>query len=435
MTTIPPSSPARVVHHATELTARGRKRTKVVATLGPACDDEAVLREMYHAGMNVARFNMSHGDHRHHSERLDLVRRLSVEMDRPVAILVDLQGPKIRVGRFTGGSAEWPTGHRTVITTEELEEGDADRVGCTYDGLHLDVKSGSTILVDDGRLRLSVERVDGRDVHCTIEHGGTVKDNKGINLPGVDVSAPSLTDKDKEDLAWALTNEADYLAQVSQVGGGSSVEKVRPQAPISNDIPKPERGEAPQPVAPSIPQPQEQTPPEVLTQETATAQVVRQETKKPKPELKKPNARELIQRSMELARLEAEIGRDLEAYARRPRRKFISANTKEYEFATYMQAWVSKVERIGNLNYPDEARRNSLAGSLVLTVAINRDGSVDAIDIIQPSGFPVLDDAAVRIVRLGEPYAALPEEIRSKVDILHITRTWQFLPGNVLRHK
>jgi protein TonB len=229
--------------------------------------------------------------------------------------------------------------------------------------------------------------------------------------------------------------EADYLAQVSQLGGGNSVDKVRPQAPISNNIPKPDRGTAPQPVAPSIPQPQPKTPPKVLTQEQAVAKVARQDPKKPEPDLKSPNAQRLIQRSMELARLEAEIGRDLQAYAKRPRRKFISANTREYEFATYMQAWVSKVERIGNLNYPDEARRKSLAGSLVLTVAINRDGDIDSIDIIQPSGFTVLDEAAIRIVRMGEPYSALPKDIRSKVDILHITRTWQFLPGNILRHK
>ncbi|MDA3962835.1 MAG: pyruvate kinase [Planctomycetota bacterium] len=202
----------RAPRSSQQLTARGRKRTKVVATLGPGCDDDNILRAMYHAGMNIARFNMSHGDHETHSLRLEQIRRLNHELDRPVGVLVDLQGPKIRLTRFKGGSAPWPEGHRTIITTEDMGEGDAERIGCTYKELHQDVRAGSTILIDDGRLRLQVISVDGRDVHCEVLVGGEAKSSKGVNLPGVEVSAPSLTDKDKADLTWALSNEADYVA-------------------------------------------------------------------------------------------------------------------------------------------------------------------------------------------------------------------------------
>lgn len=230
-------------------------------------------------------------------------------------------------------------------------------------------------------------------------------------------------------------DEADFLAQAAQAGGGTSVEKVRPQAPLTSRLPKPDPGEAPRAVQPSLPEPSPRTPPEVLTQEQAATRIAMQPETVEQPDTPEPQSRELIERAMEIARLEAEIGRDLEAYARRPRRKFISANTREFEYATYMQAWVAKVERIGNLNYPDEARRRKLHGSLVLTVAINRRGDIENIEIIQPSGYTVLDEAALRIVRMGAPYAPLPEKIRAKVDVLHITRTWQFLPGNSFAYR
>jgi protein TonB len=117
----------------------------------------------------------------------------------------------------------------------------------------------------------------------------------------------------------------------------------------------------------------------------------------------------------------------LELRARWPRRKFISANTKEFRFAAYMEAWRAKVERVGNINYPDEARRNDLSGSLLLDVAINPDGSVREITVRRTSGQPVLDDAAVRIVELAAPFARFPDEFLKEIDILHVTRTWKFL--------
>lgn len=127
-----------------------------------------------------------------------------------------------------------------------------------------------------------------------------------------------------------------------------------------------------------------------------------------------------------MAKLQPGIQRDRESMSKLPRRKWISANTREYEYAAYMQAWVAKVERVGNLNYPEEVRRLKLTGDLVMTVGINLDGSVESIDIQRSSGKPQLDNAATRIVRLAGPYSPLPEHISNTVDVLHITRTWRF---------
>jgi len=195
------------------LTKRARKRTKIVATIGPASTDPEIIRQLFHAGMNVVRLNMSHGDHADHLKRLEMVRAISKELERPVAVLADLQGPKIRTGRLIGGTpVEWKPGAKTVITVAECPEGTAARVGTTYPGLAKDVVEGAVILVDDGRMRLQVDRVVDDDIHCTVLVGGLLKNNKGINLPGVQVSAPSLSDKDKNDLAWAIAHDVDYIA-------------------------------------------------------------------------------------------------------------------------------------------------------------------------------------------------------------------------------
>jgi len=140
-----------------------------------------------------------------------------------------------------------------------------------------------------------------------------------------------------------------------------------------------------------------------------------------------PSAATLINRSFAMASLNAELSQRMEARAKRPRAKYISASTREYRFASYMEAWRAKVERIGNLNYPDEARRRKLSGSLILDVAIKPDGSIAEITVLKPSGHKVLDDAAIRIVKLAAPFARFPENISKDVDILHITRTWKFL--------
>jgi pyruvate kinase len=208
-----PSEAVPSVDAPSQLSKRARKRTKVVATIGPASTSPEILRAMFHAGMNVARLNMSHGEHADHLNRLQLIRSISKEMERPIASLADLQGPKIRTGRLTGGvPVEWVTGKKTIITVADCPNGTAERVGTTYVGLAKDVVPGATLLIDDGRMRLKVDRIDGDDIHCTIQVGGTLKNNKGINCPGVQVSAPSLSEKDKSDLAWAIDNDVDYIA-------------------------------------------------------------------------------------------------------------------------------------------------------------------------------------------------------------------------------
>ena len=228
--------------------------------------------------------------------------------------------------------------------------------------------------------------------------------------------------------------QADFLAQSSQQGGGQSEEVERPRDAQVGQVPKPTPGQAPleRPAQAPSPEPRRQRP--VLTSTAESAQAALAEDKRRTPELPMPSSRELIEQSLEMARLAAEIERQSVAYAKRPKRKFVSANTRAYEYAAYMRAWVARVERVGNLNYPDEARRQDLQGQLVMTVAVRRDGSVERVDIVQPSGYPLLDEAAVRIVRLAEPFAPIPETDEN-IDILHITRTWQFLPGNVLRNR
>lgn len=225
--------------------------------------------------------------------------------------------------------------------------------------------------------------------------------------------------------------KADFLAQANQRGGGDSDEAVRPSAPFTAPLPTPADGVAPERIQASAPDPVPATAPEVLSQ------IAPAEESAPLPEQSAvetaalPPGRTLIEQSLEMAKLTAELSRNSEAYAKRPKRKFISANTREFEYATYMAAWVAKVERIGNLNYPDQARRQLLQGSLVLTVAIVTDGSIESIELIQPSGFPLLDDAARRIVELSGPFAPIPQTEDETIDVLHITRTWRFLPGNV----
>ena len=144
------------------------------------------------------------------------------------------------------------------------------------------------------------------------------------------------------------------------------------------------------------------------------------------PEQEVPTAAELLQQSVEMASVQPEISRESQWQSKLPKRKFISANTREYEYASYMSAWVSKVERVGNLNYPAELRARKLHGDLVMTVGIRRNGTIESIDVRRSSGIEEIDRAAVRIVRLAAPYSPLPDNIADRVDILHITRTWRF---------
>jgi protein TonB len=195
----------------------------------------------------------------------------------------------------------------------------------------------------------------------------------------------------------------------------------------------PTLGAAPRQVEATVPRPQEATPARRITTTGHSDFSVTSEVERtPREADDTPTASELRRRE-EMAQLAAEVRNRTEAYAKRPKKKFISANTREYAYAAYMRGWVDRIERVGNLNYPQEARQRNLHGELELTVTLDRDGNVKAIDVIRSSGEPLLDKAAERIVRLAAPFPPIPREQR--VDELYITRTWQFLPGNVLRNK
>lgn len=205
------------------------RRAKIVCTIGPASTSEAVLADLITAGMNVARLNFSHGTHDMHRAVYDTIRRLSKDMGRQVAILQDLQGPKIRVGKFAAGSTVLTEGNEFIITADDLI-GDDYKVSTTYKELPEDVKHGDILLLDDGLLRLRVLEVRGPDVHTTVEIGGTLKNNKGINIPTAAVSAPSLTIKDREDLDFGIDLGVDYIA-LSFVRAALDIHMLRARMP------------------------------------------------------------------------------------------------------------------------------------------------------------------------------------------------------------
>ena len=187
------------------------RRAKIVCTMGPAVESSEKVHELIAAGMNMARLNLSHGGYDEHQARLDLVRSVAAEINQPVAILVDLQGPKIRLARFKDGPHDLARGDIFTITADEVE-GTKERVGTTYKGLPGDCKPGDRILIDDGKVTVEVIEVKGNDVVTKVIEPGAVSNNKGINLPGVAVSVPALSEKDKEDLRWGLAAGADFIA-------------------------------------------------------------------------------------------------------------------------------------------------------------------------------------------------------------------------------
>jgi pyruvate kinase len=201
------------------------RRTKIVCTLGPATATEERVTALVEAGMDVARLNFSHGDHAEHERLYGLVRAAADRLGRPVGVLADLQGPKIRLGRFAAGPVEWRAGERVVITTADVP-GSHDRVSTTYHRLAEDVQPGDRLLVDDGNVALVVVDVRGPDVHCEVVEGGPVSDAKGLSLPGVAVSVPALTDKDATDLRFALGLGVDLVA-LSFVRSPADADRVR----------------------------------------------------------------------------------------------------------------------------------------------------------------------------------------------------------------
>jgi pyruvate kinase len=201
------------------------RRAKIVCTLGPATSSLEQITALVESGMDVARLNFSHGSHADHEAAYRNVRQASDKTGHAVAVLADLQGPKIRLGTFADGPVHWATGSRVCVTVEDVP-GTAERVSTTYKGLANDARVGDRLLVDDGKLALSVVAVDGPDVWCLVVEGGEVSNNKGLSLPGVAVSVPALSEKDEEDLRFALHLSVDFVA-LSFVRSPADAELVR----------------------------------------------------------------------------------------------------------------------------------------------------------------------------------------------------------------
>jgi len=223
--------------------------------------------------------------------------------------------------------------------------------------------------------------------------------------------------------------KADSLAQHNLDGGGNTADNKRASSPlptISDDIQfTPEQSK-------QRLQKLEQQVKKLLTQAKSMHVVAQETTEKQRQDGSNMNGRDLVQRALEIARLEAQINRDFSAYQKLPKRKFIGARTHEYRYAQYIEDWRIKVERIGNLNYPSQARQQKIFGQLRLTVSIRADGSVESVEVTKSSGQRILDAAAVRIVKLAAPYAPFPEDIRKDTDILSIVRTWSFTANDHL---
>lgn len=210
------------------------RRAKIVCTLGPATSSIEVLRKMVEAGMDVARLNFSHGSYDDHKQMFEKIRMLSQEVGRPIAILQDLQGPKIRVGKFKDGGIQLVKDDTFIITMEDYE-GDQKKVSTTYKELAEDVVAGDILLLDDGLLRFRVTEVNGPEVVVEVEIGGTLKNNKGINLPTAAVSSPSMTEKDRRDLKYGVELGVDYMA-LSFVRSALDIHQLKAQLPHNSTI-------------------------------------------------------------------------------------------------------------------------------------------------------------------------------------------------------
>ncbi len=215
----------------------------------------------------------------------------------------------------------------------------------------------------------------------------------------------------------------DYLAESSQDGAGNTEEKVRPREQLIEQAPPVQRADS-KPAATQI-----------LSSDDSQQKTELQTEPEPEQDSEQTKAEELINRSMEMLTLNEQINQSLQAYSKAPKSKFISSRTREFKYASYMRDWVQKVERVGELNYPDSARRQNLSGKLIVQVALHPDGTVREITIRKPSGHKILDDAAVRIVKLAAPFAPFPEDIKKETDVLYITRTWVFTSGNRLQSR
>lgn len=201
------------------------RKTKIVCTIGPSSESLENTKKLIMAGMNVARLNFSHGDYEEHGNRINIIRQASQELGKSVAILLDTKGPEIRTGKLAVEPIELVQDEYITLTTEEIL-GDKDRISITYDNLPKDVQSGSTILIDDGLIGLTVVDVQGTEIKCRIVNGGTIKSKKGVNVPGVNISLPGITEKDANDIIFGIEQGIDFIA-ASFVRKASDVIEIR----------------------------------------------------------------------------------------------------------------------------------------------------------------------------------------------------------------
>ena len=201
------------------------RKTKIICTLGPAVDNEDMIRALIRTGMNAARFNFSHGSHEEHLNRLTLLKSVRDSMGRPVAAILDTKGPEIRIRSFETKSISLEAGDSFTLTTREVQ-GNGSLVSVTYPELHKEVSVGQEILIDDGLVALKVEEINGQDIRCVVENGGALSANKSINIPGVHIHLPALTEKDVSDIRFGVENDFDFIA-ASFVRRAADVQAVR----------------------------------------------------------------------------------------------------------------------------------------------------------------------------------------------------------------
>ena len=201
------------------------RKTKIICTMGPAVDNEEMLRALMLTGMDAARFNFSHGTHESHLATLNKVRRIRDELGAAVATILDTKGPEIRIKTFENGPVTLREGDKFTLTTRDVP-GDAGIVSVTYADLHKELESGCRVLIDDGLIELTVDGIQGQDISCTVRSGGTLSNNKSINIPGASIHLPSLTEKDRDDLRFAAEQDFDFVA-ASFVRKASDVEDIR----------------------------------------------------------------------------------------------------------------------------------------------------------------------------------------------------------------
>ena len=188
-----------------------KRKTKIIATMGPACADRQVLRDMVNAGMDVARFNMSHSTHEEHLKRMELVKDVRRELAVPVALMLDTRGPEIRLGKFEGDSVEVKTGAEFRLVSEQTE-GDSKHASVTCPDFAKMVKPGNILLINDGLIRMQVKKIDGNDIVLDVVIGGTLSNHKSINVVGVHLGMPYLSEQDKKDILFGIKQKVDYIA-------------------------------------------------------------------------------------------------------------------------------------------------------------------------------------------------------------------------------